>query len=125
LLQSEFHVVVTYKIANLILLTQVREICSRHRVQLEQADDLDHLQNQLSSQNLHKTLIICELPTLLEADNGIEEIARVARDKNASILGKFPHVSTEAGSRARAAGIEYVVPNSRFTQKLNSILSGA
>lgn len=39
------------------------------------------------------------------------------------ILGFFPHVRTELLTRARSAGIDYVVPNSQLLKELKKILS--
>lgn len=46
------------------------------------------------------------------------------RTRDLAIVGFFSHVQTELMRRARAAGVDYVVPRSVFSQNLSRILRG-
>ena len=77
------------------------------------------------------TLIPGAKPNLVIIDlnarsNPFEAISRVKSEApGVRIIGFLSHVQTELAERARVAGCEEVMPRSKFTRDLATILAGA
>ena len=81
-------------------------------------------QKILSQAALHpECLIILDLTTP-EYDS--PALAKTLKQNNHSlrILGYYPHVRTDLEKEAKGAGVDYVVPNSRFLTTVREILEG-
>jgi len=68
-------------------------------------------------------LIILDLAT---SEYDSPSLARTLKQNNHTIriLGYYPHVRTELEREAKGAGVDYVVPNSRFLTTVREILEG-
>jgi CheY-like chemotaxis protein len=71
------------------------------------------------------------LPNLVLVDlnarsNPLDAVARVrARGQKIALIGFLSHVQLDLAERARAAGCQEVMPRSKFTEKLATILARA
>ncbi len=71
-------------------------------------------------------LVIVDLNARQGALEALETLARPdAAGKSRRVIAFLSHVQTELADRARAAGCPEVMPRSKFTQNLASILQGA
>ena len=61
----------------------------------------------------------------LNQDGAIEAAAAWATDSGGDVIGFISHVDSATISRARQAGIERVMPRSRFVEALPELLRGA
>ena len=70
-------------------------------------------------------VVILDLQTsLLDPFAAAEMLKTDERASAASVVAFFPHVQADLQRRARAAGIEHVLPRSVFNQRLLEIVGG-
>jgi DNA-binding NarL/FixJ family response regulator len=71
-------------------------------------------------------LVIVDLNARQGALNAVEQLCKSNGPANRRrVIAFLSHVQTELAERARAAGCEDVMPRSKFTQNLGTILRGA
>ncbi len=78
----------------------------------------DELMERLTADT---SLVVIDLSA---ADHDPFAIARTLKGRRPSlrILGFFPHVKTDLKTRGEKAGVDFVVPNSKFMETLRKIL---
>lgn len=103
---------------------QVQDACSRVSLTPVFADSLPELERTLANRELKPSLIVCDLPTVIQPEDRLDILIKCANRSNAKILGKYPHVMAEIRVRALSAGIDYVIPNSNFIRALGKVLRG-
>ena len=91
---------------------------------MEFVDSLAELEASMNQRQLEKSLIVCDLGEILSNPQEQKMLVELRRSRATKILGKYPHVLKGLRKRAVASGIDYVVPNSNFTQKLGELLTG-
>jgi len=91
---------------------------------VEFVDSLAELETSTKKRLLEKSLIICDLGEILSNPQEQKMLVELRWSRETKILGKYPHVLKGLRERAVASGIDYVVPNSNFTQKLEELLTG-
>ncbi len=90
---------------------------------VEFADNLTKLDGLMCQKPLEKILIICDLSEILQNELELRNLVKLCQSKQAKILGKYPHISNALRERALTSGVDYVIPNSNFTRKLEELLS--
>ena len=70
-------------------------------------------------------VVILDLQTnLLDPFAAAEALKTDERTRDVSVVGFYPHVQADLQRRARAAGVEHVMPRSVFNQRLLEIVGG-
>lgn len=114
---SMFNTIVRYRISNLMMASKIEEICSNLSKECFDVKASIALIESLSIRN--RVLVVCDL-TIVKSE--IEELVRITRAKNCHIFGFYPHVDKDTETKARLAGVDYIVPRSAMQAKLRSIL---
>ena len=113
-----FEAVIIFKIADLLFLSRIEEICNKLSFEFKTVQNVEQLQLALIERQ--RALVICDL---VSSKKDLESIAKIARTNDSKVIGYYPHVDRNTASFARLARIDYIVPRSTFQPKLLSLLS--
>lgn len=114
---SMFNSIVRYKISNLMMASKIEEICSNLSKECFDVKASNVLNESLSTRN--RVLVVCDL-TIVKSE--LRELVKITRTKNSQIFGFYPHVDKDAETKARSAGVDYIIPRSAMQAKLRSLL---
>ena len=92
--------------------------------QVERVRSREQLAQEDAGENLPSLLIVDLNSERLDPLETIKYFKSHARVRGGPMVGFVSHVQTELIRGAQAAGCDYVLPRSRFTQLLSEIVSG-
>ena len=108
---------------DLFFSSRIQETARHTGTKLLSASNAAQLLEQARAQ--HPRAIILDLNSPDHAP--LESVQRLKADpelKAIPVVGYLSHVQVDLSQRARAAGCDYVLPRSTFTERLPDILSG-
>jgi hypothetical protein len=105
----------------MIVRAQIIDVCASASRPLEFVNDATELEDLLARAP-GTTLVICNLAEILSGNQEMEILIRLRSTGRIQIMGRYPHVATKLRDLAKSQGIDYIVPNSGFTKRLQQLL---
>ncbi|MBA3321045.1 MAG: hypothetical protein H0T45_06310 [Pyrinomonadaceae bacterium] len=102
---------------------KIRATADQLGVKVDFARNLDSLEKLLDDGETLLVIVDLHLQRY-DAFTAVERIRANQTTCGIPIIGFFSHVQTELHRRAKASGIDHVMPRSVFTKKLPNILRG-
>ena len=108
---------------DLFFQAKIVETAKHVGVQLRTCNTPDALLAEIAKGDARPRLVIVDLNARQNPLGAVEQMKATAAD--IPLLGFLSHVQTDLAEKARAAGCHDVMPRSKFTRDLATILAGA
>lgn len=108
-----------FKLSDLFFIARIQEIAKSRNSRFVEVGDYDSLQSLVRNAE-GKTVIVFDLMKVQDEIGLLSSL----ESGSTTLIGFYPHVEKEVGSRARTLGITNTVPRSALELKLRSALSG-
>ncbi len=107
----------------MIVRAQIIDLCEKASKTIQFVNDSKGL-GELVNKSSDHVLVVCDLSEILADNAETAVLLNLRKSPDIQILGKYPHVASQLREFAISAGVDYVVPNSNFIEKLRELLSG-